>query len=316
VDRLVVHRLYLPDAGDVVERLRAILGRQVYKDPFYEVFAVPRDEAPPQNANLLFAASADGWSNVIDLDGVPMSFLAESGEWYFYTTREQSGDLVFHTQPYQFPRKLGVWLDGRLIAAWWADDVEVRLPLWIEAGFHTLRFEALEGCDPYPFTLTCLMGDCAPVETPACISVAFGSPEWIESESALTPLDVRLDHGRRLRAYHLRVDEQTRSVRVRLFWQGENALPGDYALFVHVADPETAEPLAQYTGFPLIATSDWDESAWVSEVVIPLPDDLPGGEYAVNAGWFQPETNARIGVQGARPWAEIGLAHLETVRVR
>ncbi len=316
VDRLVIHRLYLPDAGDVVERLKEIFGRQAYKDPFYEVFAVPRDEAAPESANLLFAASADGWSEMIDLDGVPMSFLAEAGEWYFYTPREQNGELILHMQPYQFPRKLGVWLDGRLIAAWWAAEDTVRLPLWIEAGFHTLRFEALEGCDPYPFTLTCLVGDCAPVETPTCISLGLGTPEWIAGESELTPLDVRLDHGLRLRAYDLRVDEAARSVHVRLFWQGETSLPGDYALFVHVADPVTAEPLAQYTGFPLIATSDWDESAWVSDVVIPLLDDLPAGEYAVNVGWFQPETNARIGVQGDRPWAEIGLVHLGMVQVR
>jgi hypothetical protein len=315
-DRVIVNRLQLPDAGDVVKRLKTILGPPEYKDPIFEVYAVPRADEPPANAGLIFAASADGWSDAIEAFGG--AFLADSGEWYFYAPREMSGELVFRTQPYAIPRQVGAWLDGHLITAWWAEDGQMRLPLWFGAGFHTLRFEALDGCDPYPFTLTCLAGDCAPVETPTCISVAFGTPEWVESERALTPLDVRLDYGLRLRAYDLAVDEAARTVFIRLFWENDKALPRalkGYALFAHVADPETAEPLAQYDGFPLIPMDQWGRAWWVSDVTITLPDDLPAGEYAVNVGWFKPETNERIAVLGDRPWAGAGLVYLETVAV-
>jgi hypothetical protein len=312
-DRVIVHRLYLPDAEGAVTRLTTILGQPEYRDPYYEVFAVPQSESPPENAGLIFAASADGWSEVVEVGAFSGAFLSDSGEWYFYAPREMYGELVFRTQPYEIERKVGAWLDSHLIAAWWAEEGEVRLPLWFEAGFHTLRFAALDGCDPYPFTLTCFAGDCAPLDPPACISVGFGMPEWVESDAALSPLDVWLDHGLRLRAYDVRVTG--RSVHVRLFWAADGSLPEGYALFAHVADPATAEPLAQYTGFPLIPVADWGAAWWVSDVEIALPDDLPAGAYAINVGWFQPETGARIAVAGDGPGAAAGLVQVGIVDV-
>jgi hypothetical protein len=315
VDRVIVHKLALPDSGDVTGRLKSALGPQEYRDALYEVFAVPRAETPPPGFTLALTNGDEGWSAPVTIGAFEGMFLGDAGAWYFYAAEEQYGELVFRTLPYNIPRRIGAWLDDHLITAWWAGEGEKRLPLWIEPGFHTLRFEALDGCDPYPFTLTCLAGDCAPVETPACISVAFGSPEWVASHTALTPLDVRLDYGLRLWAYDLRLDEAARAVTLRLFWDAGGPLPGGYALFVHVADPATGEPLAQYDGFPLIPTDDWSKSWWVSEVQIGLPGDLPAGNYVVNVGWFKPETNERIAVRGDRPWAGAGIVYLETVTV-
>jgi hypothetical protein len=310
-DRVIVHRLQLADAGDVVKRLKAILGPAEYKNPFYEVYAVPRVDTPPDDMGLIFAASPEGWSAAVDLGALTGAFLAESGEWYLYAPRETVGELIIPMQPYSIPRRVGVWLDDHLIAAWWADNGSQGLPLWVTPGFHTLRFEALDGCDFYPFTLTCFAGDCAPQDPPVCISVAHGLPEWIENDTALTPLDAQLDHGLRLRAYDRRVDAAAGVAHLRLFWETDGSLPTSYALFAHIADPVTAEPLAQYTGFPLISTDEWGAAAWVSDIEIALPENLPGGEYALNVGWFVPDTGERIAVKGDRPWAAAGLVFLE-----
>jgi hypothetical protein len=64
-DRVIVHRLYLPAAESVIARLTSILGQPEYRDQYYEVFAVPRGEAPPENAGPIFAASEDGWSGAV-----------------------------------------------------------------------------------------------------------------------------------------------------------------------------------------------------------------------------------------------------------
>jgi hypothetical protein len=309
-DRVIVNRRQLADPDGVVERLRVILGAPEYQDTSFEVYAVPRGESSAESG-LMWAASADGWYTGV----APGAMLSASGEWYFYAPREMVGEVVFRTQPYQIARKVGAWLDDHLITAWWAEDGTMRLPLWVEAGFHTLRFEALDGCDPYPFTLTCLSGDCAPVETPECISVGFGSPEWIKTDTPLTLLDVPLDDGLRLRGYEVRIDEAARVVHVRLFWENVGPLPKGYALFVHVADPATGEPRAQYDGYPLIPVSEWDHARWVSDVTITLPDDLPGGEYAINVGWAIPETNTRLAVKRDRRWSEAGIVYLETIRI-
>ncbi len=224
--------------------------------------------------------------------------------------------------PYRTGRKIGVWLDDHLISGLWVGEGDLRLPLILSRGFHTLHFEAMAGCTDYPFALTCwqspdLSDDCQPLNPPACISVALGTPAWVEADPPLTPINVRLADGLRLTAYQVTVDQPGHTVHVRLFWQGEHSLSHSYALFVHVADPQTSVPLAQYANYPDFLTTNWgDRPHWVSDVQIDLPADLPPGSYAVNVGWFLPGSNKRLSVLSDHPGSEADMISLGTVDIR
>jgi hypothetical protein len=318
VDRLILHKGFLSDAEAVVNRMVGVLGTPEYEDATIAAFVVPRTADPPPGFTLATAAGSSGWTEPVDTGMFSGPFLANQGEWSFYTAQSY-GELVFRTAPYGTPRRIGVWLDGQLLNAWWAVDGEVRLPVWVEPGFHTLQFEALDGCTPYSFALSCLAqpglaGSCAVADAPYCLSVAVEPPQWTPAALPLTPTDVRLDQGVRLRAYALSTDEATRTVTLRLFWSADQALSSSYALFVHVADPETNEPRAQYDGLPLLLTTQWKGgAAWVSDVTIQVPEDVPAGTYVVNAGWFDPVSRSRLGVHGDASGASDGLIRLSTV---
>ncbi len=315
-DRVIVHKRFVADAAAVVFRLRAILGAAEYEDELIAAFAVPRADALPESPVW---AAGTGWAGSVTLDGAPWSLLGEAGEWYFVTAQPYA-EVSIPVRTYGAARRIAVRLDGALIGGGVIGEGTLRLPLWIAPGIHTLRFEALDGCDPYPFALDCLAetstwgGVCARAEPPACLSAALGTPVWTPLPGEPQALDVALDGGLRLEGYALTLREDPRALDVRLFWAAERALPADYALFVHVADTQTAVPLAQFDGYPGIATSAWRGGArWVSDVRVLLPDDLPPGEVAVNVGWFEPVSEARLGVRGDRPWARDGIVYLGTL---
>lgn len=321
-DRVILHKRFVPDAAGAVERLREVLGDPEFEDAWHAAFVVPAQPGYPGEMPVI-AGGRVGWSPVVSLDGVPVAFMGDGADWHFYAPESFYGELVIPAQGYALSRKLAVRLDGDLIAGVWAEPSgnAARVPLWVAAGFHTLHFEAVAGCTSYPFTLTCLAGgECRGVEPPACISAGLGAPAWEPADSTVTPLDVELGQGVRLRGYDVRVldgpGDDARAVWVRLFWAADRALPESYALFVHIADTTSAAPFAQYSDFPLIQTPDWDGGArWVSEAVIPLDAGIPAGDYAINVGWFEPESGTRLPVRGVRPWADAGIVHLETVTV-
>jgi hypothetical protein len=319
-DRLIVHKEGYKDPGGVVDRLNAILGAPEFEDSQIAAYAVPRTDDPPPDFVLAGAASGEDWLG--PLDDTNQSFLTTSGEWYFYAAQETYGDLVYPASPYGPQRQIGVWLDDHLIAGeWLAVDSAFRVKLWLTPGFHTLRLESMNGCTDYPFPPICitssqLENNCEPLEMPVCISAAFGVPTWTPVESFPTPLDVRLDGGLRLRAYEMQLNQEDHTLAVRLFWSAEEALPENYALFVHLADSDTGEPLAQANGFPALTTDTWEEDTrWQSEAVITLPDDLPAGTYDINVGWFDPSANTRLGVHGDRKWAAQGIVNLGPVEI-
>ncbi len=320
-DRVILQKYFVPDAAVSVARLRDILGAPEFEDEQIAAFAVPPVEQPLPAGGLFFARDEVAW-----LGG----WMGESGAWYLYATGEFYGELVIPEASFRIPRLVSVKLDGKLIGAWWIRWGELRLPVWIEdAGFHALEFTALAGCTDFSFSMSCLDGaGCVPVDTPYCLSVRLGNEisigyveEWVSYElfsTELIPVEVMLDHGLRLRAYDVPRTEfhAGDQLDLRLYWEAARAIPASYALFAHVSDPVTGVPLAQYDAFPLITTDQWVGGArWVSEVAIPLPDDLPPGEYALNVGWFDPATGTRLAVQGDQPGMGDGLVQVAILTV-
>ena len=315
-DRVIIHKQFYTDAAQVVERLRGVFGDPDYDDARIAVFAVPRTDVPPDA--FAMAASIEGWSIPVDVSGVVTgAFLTGVGEWSIFIG-QPFGELTFRTAPYHLPRRIAVWLDDHLIGTWIANGTVAHVPVWAEPGFHTLRFESLDGCAPYGFTAECLdtsdvSWPCTPVDPPLCLSAAFEPPIWTPQPRP-TSLPVTLGDGLHLRAYTIDHTPGERVVRVRLYWESAHPLAVSYALFVHVADVVTTEPVAQSVDYPSILTTDWDGKAqWVSDVLIALTNDTPGGTYAINAGWFDPVTGERLSVSGGGPLAAERIISLGTV---
>jgi hypothetical protein len=299
VDRLVVHKPFLSDPAATLDRLRSIFGGAAYEDDGIAVFVVPRVPDPPEGFTLAVTEGTEGWSAAVPVGGFDGRWLAADGDLSLVAGQAQSGDLVFPAASYGAAGPIGVWLDGDLIDAVTVEGGTVRVPLWLEAGFHTLRLRALDGCTTYAFDLACLnetalAPSCAPLEPPVCISAAFGAPTWAPDETPPVLLDAAVGGGLTLRAYTL--DQTADALHLRLYWAASDPLDENYALFVHVADPQTGEPLAQFTGFPALPTDSWAAGTrWQSDVTIDLRD-VPAGTAAINAGWFVPETGERLGM--------------------
>ncbi len=313
-DRLIVHKRFVAGPERVVARLRDLLGAPEYEDEQIAAFAVSRTDVSPQGVWL---AGGDGWAGMDD-DG--RFVLAEAGAWHFYTDVSWV-ELRVPVRAYGVPRTIGVYLDDDLVSGATVGEGALEVALWTAPGYHTLRFESRDGCDPYPFALSCLAADplggaCARAGSPACVSAVFGVPEVSAASAEPQRLDVTLADGLHLDGYTVTLQDEPRALEVRLFWRAERALPGRYALFVHLADPQTAVPLAQFDGYPAIATDAWTAGTrWVSQARVTLPDDLPPGEYALNVGWFDPVSGKRLGVHGQRPWAAEGIVYLGVVTV-
>ena len=87
-------------------------------------------------------------------------------------------------------------------------------------------------------------------------------------------------------------------LRLLLVWTPQQQLPLDYKLFVHVAGAD-GRPLAQWDGYPGLntaRTSTWPVGeAFRDHVLLPLPADLPTGDYTLLAGLYDPATGDRLG---------------------
>ena len=116
--------------------------------------------------------------------------------------------------------------------------------------------------------------------------------------------DVALDPTLTLTSAH--VDATTLRpgdvLRLLLVWTPRQPLPLDYKLFVHVAGPRglpDGRPLAQWDGYPGLNTAR--TSTWAvgepfrDHVLLPLPDDLPPGDYTLLVGLYDPATGDRLG---------------------
>ena len=91
------------------------------------------------------------------------------------------------------------------------------------------------------------------------------------------------------------------SLQFVLYWQALTELDRDYTIFVHVLD-ETGQIAAQWDAMP--RENSFPTTAWaVGEIVddmrlVPLPLDLPAGEYQIAVGAYHAPTEERLQVRG------------------
>jgi hypothetical protein len=88
-----------------------------------------------------------------------------------------------------------------------------------------------------------------------------------------------------------------------LVWRPLQELDTDYKLFVHVAD-ESGRPKAQWDGMPGLntaRTSQWPVGQTIKDhVLLPIPDDMPQGEYLVLVGLYDGSSGERLGNQAIK----------------
>jgi hypothetical protein len=109
-------------------------------------------------------------------------------------------------------------------------------------------------------------------------------------------LDGRLDadFGGQLRlvGYVFDVPSYTLS----LVWQASPRAWTDYSVFLHVVDA-AGNRLAGSDGQPSAPTSQWArDEVIVDERMVPLPDDLPPGDYRLVVGLYRADTGERLPV--------------------
>jgi hypothetical protein len=87
-------------------------------------------------------------------------------------------------------------------------------------------------------------------------------------------------------------------VHLMLVWHPKMALAKDYKVFVHLVG-DNAHPLAQWDGYPcfnLGRTSQWVPGALITDhLLLPIPDELPPGQYRLLAGMYEESSGERLG---------------------
>lgn len=88
---------------------------------------------------------------------------------------------------------------------------------------------------------------------------------------------------------------------ITLYWRSESQLPLDYTVFVHIRN-SAGEIVAQKDQPPLkgaYPTSLWDPGEIIAdEITIPLPVELPAGEYKIVIGMYDFSTGMRLAIPG------------------
>ena len=129
----------------------------------------------------------------------------------------------------------------------------------------------------------------------------------LEALAAIRPLNYQFGPAIRLLDYEL-VTPQVGpgdELRLMLYWQADARPEEDYTVFVHVLDA-AGGLVAQRDNMPRdndFPTTRWPVGPLIDDVhVVPLPSDVPAGEYRVGIGMYVWQTGERLPVH--RPGGE------------
>jgi len=119
------------------------------------------------------------------------------------------------------------------------------------------------------------------------------------SLAARQPYPVEFDQGIALTGYRI-VNPQLKAgetIRLTLYWQARAKVAESYTVFAHLLAPDGFSPVSQ-DGLPrngLYPTDQWKTGAAVIDPhPVPLPADLPPGEYRLEIGLYRLATGRRL----------------------
>ncbi len=129
--------------------------------------------------------------------------------------------------------------------------------------------------------------------------IIYYAPRWFPDQPLPNAQDVRLGDSLHLRGFA--VDKTApadgQPLTVRLYWQTDAPLPRDYTVFTQLLGPDgtrvagwDSQPLGGY--FP---TTQWPPDEIITDIVrLPLPPDLPPGDYTLVTGMYLLDTLERL----------------------
>jgi len=176
----------------------------------------------------------------------------------------------------------------------------------IVQGQHWLTLPANLDSDAYTLRLELLDISTRPVGKP----VSFGQTGQVtvispERHMAIPSMEYRLNTNFGTRATLLGYDlepEMARpgeTLRLTLYWRAERVMTRSYAVFTHLLDADS-HIVAQHDGLPVEwsrPTTGWLPGEVIADVhLLDLKADVPPGEYLLEVGLYNAETNVRLPV--------------------
>jgi hypothetical protein len=107
-------------------------------------------------------------------------------------------------------------------------------------------------------------------------------------------------------------------LRLTLYWEALQRTEVDYKVFVHLVGPD-GEIWDQQDGFPADgarSSTTWEQAeTLVDKYAIILPTRAPAGEYSLEVGWYNPETEDRLLLGAPGESSGVDRLVLEVLRV-
>ena len=122
--------------------------------------------------------------------------------------------------------------------------------------------------------------------------------EWSEPQATLTDHTLSPERTLLQAGVDRREAKPGNVLHLLLRWRIDEQLDRDYRIFVHVADAER-RPIAQWDGLPGLNSERTSQQQageiFDDHILLPLPDDIPPGEYTLLTGLYDPESGERLG---------------------
>ena len=279
VDIVIIHKQWDESNGALETFTRSRFGQPFYEDDRIAVFEVP----PPLNAPEFVAVPAKEPEISDQIDS--FLYAPESG-WATLSGNFESDS-----------REMALYLDGELAHRWRIDGMQqINLPLPVSAGYHTVTLKVEPPC-PLHFD-----------ETLECRSIQVRNLALENFTPALLDQPAQFDRGLELAGAML--SPSPRELSVSLWWRFDQPRNTNEIRFIHVLNAE---------GINVAQTDSTlgDQPAggqWIENISIPLPDDLPAGEYTVYTGWYTLPDVVRFPVLSDVPGVQDRLVELGKFR--
>jgi hypothetical protein len=115
--------------------------------------------------------------------------------------------------------------------------------------------------------------------------------------------NIQFDNAIDLLGFDMKHPQIGEALEFTLYWQAKREIDQDYTIFNHVLDA-TGQIQAQFDSSPQhgnYPTNWWSLNEVVSDsYVLPLPDDLPTGQYTLRVGLYDSQTGQRLSLQNQR----------------
>jgi len=247
--------------------------------------------------------------------GLPVTLIWQGLTWpaadyTIFTKLIKRDDLTVHGGRDRLPRegyRTIYWAPGEFVTDPFGVPVDPAAP----SGIYDLNVGLYREVDGQPFSLP-LVIEGRPVDD---TSVNLGpfkigdTPPGFTVQNPQPQTTVNVSLGDQIALLGFNSKPNTQNLELTLYWQADRIPAADYTVFLHLRNA-AGETIAQKDQPPLggaYPTSLWDAGEIIADdLTLPLPPDLPPGEYTPVVGLYNFVDGARLTVPG-NPVNEISL---------